>query len=319
MARGPKKHFKRLVAPKSWMLSKLGGTWAPRPSTGPHKIRESLPLIIALRNRLKYALTRREAMLIVMRRLIEVDGKVRTDLTYPAGLMDVIRIPKTDENYRLLFDTKGHYTLTSIDNAEASRKLCRVSKVARGKKCTVGKNPFHQGQSGAVPYVVTHDGRTIRYPDPAIKIGDSIEFCLKTNKILRFAKFEAGNIVLVTKGANIGRVGTIVSKERHPGSFEIVHLKDSKENTFATRSTNVFVIGTGDKAWIKLPKAEGVKLSVLEQKQKRQTSSKTKKTKKVKKDKKGTDTKSKTATTTTKTAPSETSTKKSDNKKTATK
>ncbi len=27
MARGPKKHLKRLAAPRSWMLDKLGGTW----------------------------------------------------------------------------------------------------------------------------------------------------------------------------------------------------------------------------------------------------------------------------------------------------
>lgn len=55
-ARGPKKHLKRLNAPKAWMLDKLGGVFAPRPSTGPHKLRESLPLVIFLRNRLKYAL-----------------------------------------------------------------------------------------------------------------------------------------------------------------------------------------------------------------------------------------------------------------------
>ena len=46
MARGPKMHLKRLNAPKHWMLDKLGGVWAPRPSTGPHKLRECLPLLV---------------------------------------------------------------------------------------------------------------------------------------------------------------------------------------------------------------------------------------------------------------------------------
>lgn len=86
-ARGPKKHLKRLNAPKAWMLDKLGGVFAPRPSTGPHKLRESLPLVIFLRNRLKYALTNCEVTKIVMQRLIKVDGKVRTDPNYPAGFM----------------------------------------------------------------------------------------------------------------------------------------------------------------------------------------------------------------------------------------
>lgn len=69
------------------MLDKLGGVWAPRPSTGPHKLRECLPLIILLRNRLKYALNTKEVKYILMQRLVKVDGKARTDKTYPAGFM----------------------------------------------------------------------------------------------------------------------------------------------------------------------------------------------------------------------------------------
>ncbi len=65
----------------------MGGTFAPRPSTGPHKLRESLPLVIFLRNRLKYALTNTEVTKIVMQRHIKIDGKVRTDINYPAGFM----------------------------------------------------------------------------------------------------------------------------------------------------------------------------------------------------------------------------------------
>ena len=68
--------MKRLAAPKHWMLDKMGGTWAPRPSTGPHKLRECLPLVLILRNRLKYALTNKEVQTILMQRLVKVDGKV---------------------------------------------------------------------------------------------------------------------------------------------------------------------------------------------------------------------------------------------------
>ena len=87
LQRGPKHHLKRLVAPKSWMLDKLGGVYAPRPSTGPHRLRECLPLVILLRNRLKYALTNTEVMKITMQRLIRVDGKIRTDRNFPTGFM----------------------------------------------------------------------------------------------------------------------------------------------------------------------------------------------------------------------------------------
>lgn len=38
---------------------------------------------------------------------LQVDGKVRTDMFYPAGFMDVVNIEKTKENFRLLYNTKG--------------------------------------------------------------------------------------------------------------------------------------------------------------------------------------------------------------------
>lgn len=65
MARGPKKHLKRIAAPNSWMLGKQGGIWATRPSEGPHKRGQSLPLCVLLNQRLKYALNRREVSLIL--------------------------------------------------------------------------------------------------------------------------------------------------------------------------------------------------------------------------------------------------------------
>ena len=60
---------------------------APRPSTGPHKLRECLPLLVILRDRLKYALTGHEAMMILKQRQVLVDARVRTDNTFPAGFM----------------------------------------------------------------------------------------------------------------------------------------------------------------------------------------------------------------------------------------
>jgi len=264
MARGPKKHMKRIDAPRGWMLSKLGGTWAPRPSTGPHKMRECLPISLALRNRLKYALTRREVMMIVMRRLVEIDGKVRVDINYPTGFQDVLRIAKTEEQFRLLYDVKGRYILHRISAEESQFKLLRVQKYSTAKKASIGKNPFSHGQAGVIPYVVTHDGRTIKYPSPDIKQHDTVKFDLKENKIVGHLKFDVGALAMVTRGANIGRVGIITNKEKHPGSFDIVHLRDKKMNDFATRIGNVFVIGQ-DKPWISLPKAQGLKQTILEE------------------------------------------------------
>jgi len=253
MGRGPKKHLKRLAAPRHWMLDKLSGVFAPRPSPGPHKLRECLPLIVLLRNRLKYALTRKEVTSIVMQRHIKVDGKVRTDPTYPSGFMDVITIEKTNEHFRLLFDTKGRFAVQRITPQEADYKLGKVKRAQVGEK--------------GIPYISLHDGRTIRYPDPLIKVNDTVKVDIKTGKVTDFVKFDIGNLVMITGGRNLGRVGVITHKERHPGSFDIIHIKDAIGQSFATRIGNVFVIGKGTKSLVSLPRRKGIKRSVLHESQ----------------------------------------------------
>jgi small subunit ribosomal protein S4e len=253
MARGIIRHMKRRFAPSHWMLDKLKGRWAPKPSAGPHKLRECMPLIVMLREKLKYALTYHEVKMIVMQRLIKVDGKVRSDMFYPAGFMDVVSIDKTKENFRLLYNTKSRFVLHKIAKEEAAYKLCKVKRVTRGPK--------------GIPYAITHDGRTLRYPDPEIKANDTVRLDLTTGKILDYVKFEIGNTVTISGGNNIGRVATITHREKHPGSWEIVHMKDAVGHTFNTRLENVFVIGKGNKPWISLPKGNGIKLSIVEDRQ----------------------------------------------------
>jgi len=254
--------LKRLNAPKHWMLDKMGGAWAPRPSTGPHKLRECLPLVLVLRNRLKYALTKKEVQQILMQRLVKVDGKVRTDVNFPCGFMDVISIDSTDEHFRMMYDSKGRFVLhrlnlkNSKQNGESAFKLCRVLRVAVGAK--------------GVPYVTTHDGRTIRYPDPLAKNHDCVKVDLATGKATDVVKFESGCTAIVTKGQNQGRVGTITGREKHIGSFEIVHMKDTKGRMFATRIMNVFPISNKDEeSVVSLPRGKGVRDNILEERKKR--------------------------------------------------
>ncbi|CAG9461842.1 unnamed protein product [Pedinophyceae sp. YPF-701] len=255
MPRGIKKHMKRLACPSHWLLDKLGGVFAPKPSPGPHKKRECLPLILILRNRLKYALTGSEVNAILMQRLVKVDGKVRTDKTYPAGFMDVVEIPKTDEHFRLLYDAKGRFVVHRISKEESSYKLGKVKQAQFGKK--------------GIPYVVTHDGRTIRYPDPEIKVGDTVVIDLATNKITDYAKFDTGNLVMATGGHNAGRVGVVTSREKHQGAHDVIHVRDATGAEFSTRETNVFVIGKGNKPLVSLPKAKGVRLTIIQEQAKR--------------------------------------------------
>lgn len=136
-------------------------------------------------------------------------------------MIDVVSIEKSNDHFRLLYDVKGRFIIHRITAEEALYKLLKVKKVALGNR--------------GVPYIVTHDGRTIRYPDPAIKVNDTVRFDLTQNKIIGIAKFDTGNLAMITGGRNMGRAGVIVHREKHIGDFDIVHVKDAMDRTFATR------------------------------------------------------------------------------------
>lgn len=250
MVRGPKKHLKRLNAPKHWNLAKMGGIWAPKPSAGPHKTRECLPVSIILRERLKYALTAKECAQICMEKCVKIDGKVRTDHTFPAGFMDVLELDKTGDKFRLLYDTKGRFVLHRINKEESAFKLCKITKV------------FVSG--GKIPVAVTHDGRTLRYPDPLMKVNDTVKLDIASGKPTEIIKFKLGDTVMVTRGHNTGRIGSMVHLEKHDGSFSIVTVKDAKGQVFCTRLANVFVIGE-DAPILTVPKGKGIKKSILQE------------------------------------------------------
>ena len=169
--------------------------------------------------------------------------------------MDVVSIEKTGENFRLLFDVKGRYQAHPIDANESNFKLLKVTQQA------IGPNK--------VPYIVTHDARTIRFQHPDIKVNDTVKYNLKTGEIEAFYKFEQGATVMISGGKNIGRVGTISHVSKHDAQFDIVHIRDARNKTFATRSSNVFVIGQEKKAGISLPKGKGLAYNIIEERDNR--------------------------------------------------
>jgi len=75
---------------------------------------------------------------------------------------------------------------------------------------------------------------------------------------------------MLTGGNNIGRIGILQSIEKHPGSFEIAHVKDSTGHIFSTRVSNILIIGDGKTPAISLPKGEGLRLTLIEERNSKQ-------------------------------------------------
>jgi len=146
------------------------------------------------------------------------------------------------------------FAIHRITPEEGKFKLLNIRKVAVGLK--------------GIPYVVSSDGRTVRYPDPLIKAGDTVKFNLVTGKIEEHIKFESGVLAMVTSGKNLGRIGVVEHKERHLGSFDVVHLKDAAGHKFTTRGANVFVLGHHT-SLISLPRNKGVRVTILQERVRR--------------------------------------------------
>ena len=121
-----------------------------------------------------------------------------------------------------------------------------------------------------MPMRQLHDSRTIRYPDPLIKEGDSVMVDIASNKITDFVKFDAGALCMVTV---VETPSWSVTSNRRCKSTRVrlvIHLMDAAGQHFATRFSNVFAIGTGNKPMVSLPKGKGIKLTIIEEQKKQE-------------------------------------------------
>jgi small subunit ribosomal protein S4e len=249
MARmGGRRHLKALAAPAFWPILRKEHKWVAKPSPGPHSIDRCIPLLILVRDILKYAKTGAEARKIIAEGHLKIDRRVRRNYKYPVGLMDVIELPKTGECYRVIPVPTKVLDLVKITPEEARIKPCRIEN-----KTTV---------KGGHIQLNLHDGRNVlvKVSDPRNPVEDVYEtlgtvvISLEDNRIIDYIPPEKGVIAIVIGGKNVGRVGRIV--DIIPGALKrrryIVTLQDKSGNLFQTSFEYVFPIGK-DKPLITLP------------------------------------------------------------------
>ena len=236
--KGGVRHLKRMPAPAFWPLHKKEFQWAPKPIAGPHPAERCLPLVLIVRDILHYAKNAREAKIMLSEGRARVDGKIRKEPKYPAGLMDVIEVPDSKSVFRVLPSPGQGLDLVKIPKEESSFKLCRIENMRTVRGGDIQLN--------------LHDGRNIliKAKDSAslvrelYKTLDTIQLALKDRKILKRLKFGEGSYAIVTSGRNIGKSGKIVKFEEataaRPG---IVTIEGTQGETFQTTADYVFVVG----------------------------------------------------------------------------
>ena len=198
------KKLKRQMSPLFWKINRKDKRFVINVRPVSHPKNNSIPSAVLLRDTLNIVNTLREAKSSIYGGKVKVDGVIQKSLHHSIGLMDVVELENTNDIYRLV--PKNGQTLfpIKINENEKSKKLVRVKS-----KTSI---------SGGRTQLGFHDGRTI-ITDTNVNVGDTCLLQIPEQKILDVIKFEKNSQVIIIKGTNAGRVGTI--NEIKEGTFTL--------------------------------------------------------------------------------------------------
>lgn len=168
---------------------------------GPHPKKGSIALSNLLKD-MEISENTREAKKIIKNGEVLVDSKVRKEHRYPVGLFDIVSIPAVNKNYRLV-PGKRRYHLVKIPKKESNLKLVKIEKktIIKGKRIQLNLS----------------DGKNI-LTKKNYKTKGSLLLTLPDLKIKKEIKRKKGNLGLLVKGKNQGKVGVIKDIEMTKGS-----------------------------------------------------------------------------------------------------
>jgi small subunit ribosomal protein S4e len=245
MAKGPRKHLKRLAAPRHWQIERKVRPFTVRSNPGPHTLHAGFPLAVVVRDMLNLTNTLSETRRILSRGLVKVDGQIRRDYKYPVGLMDVIEISKTKTLLRVVPNSQHLLQLHKIPKKEQALKPCKIT----------GKNTVAKGHI----QLHLHDGRTIllQVADPKTKPkekyrpGDTLLIKIPDQTIQDHIPLKKGITAVITGGDHTGFVGKLVKID--PDN-RLGTLEGEGDKTILTAIRYVFPLGE-EKSLISIPEA----------------------------------------------------------------
>jgi len=181
-------HLKRNKIPKTWPLPRKGKKYIVRPS---HGLKNSIPLLIVLRDILRLVKTRKEAKKLLSLGKIRINGKMIRDERFPLTLFDNLSLK--DKNFKLIYKNKK-FDVIEISGKEAEEKIAKIigKKILKGNKIQVNLN----------------DGKNYLLNEK-VKVGDSAIINLKENKISEVLPFKKGCKIMFIAGKHVGEVGEV--------------------------------------------------------------------------------------------------------------
>ena len=178
-------YLKRNNMPKTWPLRRKGTKYLVRPSS----LRNSIPLLIVLRDMLKVVKNKKEAKEILNVGKIKINGKTIKEAKYSLTLFDILSL--NEKNFKMLLKNKR------FDVSETKENNEKISKV-------IGKKVLKKGKI----QINLSDGKNYLSKDN-IKTGDSVIIDFKENKISEILPLKQGSKILFIAGKHMGREGGV--------------------------------------------------------------------------------------------------------------
>jgi len=224
-----KAHLNRLAAPKSWAINRKERAYVQRPKPSGHRLSHSLPLVVVIRDLLKFAKTAREVKYVLNQGIVLINGKVVKEPKRSVGLMDVIEFSTIGKTYRVLMDRIGKLVL--IEQRGHNDVVASVS----GKTTLKGKKTQLNLLNG-MNIIATKD---------LYKVGDTIVIG-PNGEIKDHFRLEKGSLVYFIGGKHVGETASV---EDIKGNVLMIRKQNE---VFETRKGFAFVIGR-DQPVIEIP------------------------------------------------------------------
>lgn len=196
-------HLKRNKAPKNWPIPKKGTAYVVRPLSS---IRESVPIMIILRDMLKIAENRKEVKKAIHEKNILLNDRRVTDEKQGVYLLDKITIVPAKKHYQLTVSELGKFELQEVKDSEAHSKVSKVvnKRLLKNKKIQINLK----------------DGKNF-LSDLKCETNDSVLIDFKGKKLTKCIPLKEKSEILVFAGKHTGKRGVLESLDKKNKMAEI--------------------------------------------------------------------------------------------------
>lgn len=227
----PKKHLKRIAAPRTWNIERKRSKFITRPFPSGHSFEFGLPINVLLKEYLGHAETSADVKHIMLKKQVFLDGIQTKEPRRLVGLMDVLSLPDVKEHHRLVLNSRGKLVLVKAD---AQIKPCRIisKTAAKGNKIQIG----------------LHDGSTFLTDKNDYKVGDTLVLKLPGRDVQSHLSLEKGALIYLTGGRHIAQTATVenISGKKITAKLDKDLIETLRKFAFVIGKDNA-VISTNDK------------------------------------------------------------------------